>query len=79
MGARAGGGARAGFQHSAFCFCNESSVAKTKINPDDVPPGSLITFIQKGLQYLELVANLNEVRPPACPARPVRPAPPPTP
>ena len=52
-------------------------MAKTKINPDDVPPGSLITFIQKGLQYLELVANLNEVRPPACPpACPVRPGPP---
>jgi len=30
------------------------------MNANDVPPGSLITFIQKGMQYLELEANLND-------------------
>ncbi len=35
---------------------------KTSINGVDVPPGALISFIQKGLQYLELEANLTDVR-----------------
>ena len=35
---------------------------KTSINGADVPPGALVSFIQKGLQYLELEANLTEVR-----------------
>lgn len=30
---------------------------------NEVPPGALISFVQKGLQYLELEANLNNVRP----------------
>ncbi len=52
----------AGFQHSAFTFGYESLVHKTGINGADVPPGALISFIQKGLQYLELEANLTDVR-----------------
>jgi hypothetical protein len=35
-------------------------VHKTNINGNTVPPGALISFVQKGLQYLELEANLNE-------------------
>ena len=50
-----------GFSHSAFCFGFESLVNKSAINGNDVPPGALVSFIQKGLQYLELEANLNEV------------------
>eukprot|EP00951_Prasinocladus_malaysianus_P001653 scaffold11618_cov45-Prasinocladus_malaysianus.AAC.1 len=49
-----------GFSHSAFTFGYESFVHKSKLNGNDVPPGALISFIQKGLQYLELEANLNE-------------------
>mmetsp|Transcript_4165 Transcript_4165/g.8569 ORF Transcript_4165/g.8569 Transcript_4165/m.8569 type:complete len:544 (-) Transcript_4165:229-1860(-) len=49
-----------GFLHSAFAFGYESFVHKTNINGNSVPPGALISFIQKGLQYLELEANLNE-------------------
>lgn len=49
----------AGFTHSAFAFGYESFVHKSKIDSNDVPPGALITFIQKGLQYLELEANLG--------------------
>ena len=48
-----------GFQHAAFTFGYESLVHKSGINGNDVPPGSLISFIQKGLQYVELEANLN--------------------
>ncbi len=55
----------AGFTHSAFTFGYESFVHKTDINSNDVPPGALVSFVQKGLQYLEMEANLaNEVRPP---------------
>ncbi len=35
-------------------------MTKTAVDPNNVPPGSLITFIQKGLQYLELEANLDQ-------------------
>ena len=28
---------------------------------DGVPPGALVSFVQKGLQYLELEANVGEV------------------
>lgn len=48
-----------GFSHTAFVFGHESSVANTPIDPNNVPPGSLITFIQRGMQYLELEANLD--------------------
>eukprot|EP00798_Chlamydomonas_sp_ICE-L_P020287 gene20287-27045_t len=48
-----------GFSHTAFAFGHESSVTRTPIDPNNVPPGSLITFVQKGLQYLELEANID--------------------
>lgn len=48
-----------GFTHTAFTFGYESSVLKTALDPNGVPPGSLVTFIQKGLQYLELEANID--------------------
>eukprot|EP00955_Chlamydomonas_euryale_P083706 363885-Chlamydomonas_euryale.AAC.6 len=48
-----------GFSHTAFVFGHESDVTRTAVDPNNVPPGSLITFIQKGLQYLELEANLD--------------------
>lgn len=48
-----------GFNHTAFSFGHESNVAKANIDPNNVPPGSLITFIQKGMQYLEMEANLS--------------------
>ena len=51
-----------GFTHAAYTFGYESYIQKTSIAGTDLPPGALISFIQKGLQYLELEANLNEVR-----------------
>ena len=50
-----------GFQHTAFSFGYESAVHKASINAQEVPPGALVSFVQKGLQYLELEANLTEV------------------
>lgn len=53
----------AGFLHSAFCFGHESFIFKTNIaGSNEVPPGALISMIQKGLQYVEAESHLNEVR-----------------
>lgn len=51
----------AGFTHSAFALGYEAAINKCPIDGNLVPPGALITFIQKGLQYLEMEANLNNV------------------
>lgn len=48
-----------GFHHAAFTFAHESQVHRINIEPDKVPAGTLITFIQKGMQYMELEANLE--------------------
>ena len=36
-------------------------IAKSSINGENVPPGALITFIQKGMQYVEVESHLNDV------------------
>ncbi len=48
-----------GFSHTSFVFGHESRVTQTLIDPNTVPPGSLIAFVQRGMQYLELQANLD--------------------
>ncbi len=48
-----------GFAHTAFTFGHESTVAKVAVDPNNVPPGSLVTFLQKGMQYLEMESNLD--------------------
>lgn len=53
----------AGFTHTAFVFGCESQVNKAHLKGKDVPVGALVSFIQKGFQYMEIEANLNEVRP----------------
>lgn len=50
----------AGFGHSAFTFAHESLVARSVVADADVPPGALITFLQKGLQYVEIESHLQE-------------------
>uniref|UniRef100_A0A383WGZ9 LisH domain-containing protein n=1 Tax=Tetradesmus obliquus TaxID=3088 RepID=A0A383WGZ9_TETOB len=49
-----------GFHHSAFTFAHESQVHRCDIDPNLVPPGALVTYVQKGLQYLEAEANIDE-------------------
>lgn len=51
----------AGFTHSAFALGYEAGINKCTIDGNLIPPGALITFVQKGLQYLEMEANLNNV------------------
>lgn len=48
-----------GFIHSAFALGYEAGINKCSIDGNLVPPGALITFVQKGLQYLEMEANLT--------------------
>lgn len=54
---------RPGFTHSAFAFGNESLIAKSSVAFTDIPPGALITFLQKGLEYISIEEHINEVRP----------------
>lgn len=51
----------AGFIHSAFALGYEAGINKCTIDGNLIPPGALVTFVQKGLQYLEMEANLSNV------------------
>ncbi|GKU98889.1 hypothetical protein SLEP1_g11825 [Rubroshorea leprosula] len=50
-----------GFIHSAFTLGYEAGINKSTIDGNLIPPGALITFVQKGLQYLEMEANSSNV------------------
>lgn len=50
-----------GFQHSAFMFGLESHVHHTSINGTVIPPGALVSILQKGLQYVEAEVSITEV------------------
>lgn len=52
-----------GCMHSAFTFACESLVTKSTVaitHAESIPPGSLISLIQKGLMYLQVEQHLNE-------------------
>ncbi|CAI5731234.1 unnamed protein product [Hyaloperonospora brassicae] len=49
-----------GFLHSAFTFAYESQLAKSSVIHTEVPPGALVSFLQKGLQYVGIEAHINE-------------------
>ena len=51
-----------GFSHSAFTFAYESLVVKSTVAYTDIPPGALISFLQKGLEYVGIEEHINEVR-----------------
>ncbi len=38
------------------------AISQANINGTKVPPGSLVSFVQKGLQYVEIEAHLQEAR-----------------
>lgn len=50
-----------GFVHSSFSFIHESMMGRTGLRSINktVPPGALVTFLQKGLQYVEIEERLN--------------------
>ncbi|KAL1919846.1 uncharacterized protein VTP21DRAFT_1777 [Calcarisporiella thermophila] len=50
-----------GFNHTSFAFQHESRINKSDLlKSAKVQPGALITVLQKGLQYMEVEAHLNE-------------------
>ncbi|XP_076889588.1 WD40 repeat-containing protein HOS15-like [Bidens hawaiensis] len=49
-----------GFLHTAFSFGHEAAIDKeTSVEANSVPPGALVTFVQKGIQHLKMEANLK--------------------
>eukprot|EP01117_Protostelium_nocturnum_P007887 TRINITY_DN2816_c0_g1_i1.p1 TRINITY_DN2816_c0_g1~~TRINITY_DN2816_c0_g1_i1.p1 ORF type:complete len:475 (+),score=87.38 TRINITY_DN2816_c0_g1_i1:62-1486(+) len=48
-----------GFQHSAFAFGHESQLINNSIVRTEIPSGSLISYIQKGLQYKEIETHIS--------------------
>lgn len=46
-------------------FSNESQVTKSYPDMAQLPPGSLVRFMQKGLHFLEIEANMKDVRAPS--------------
>lgn len=54
----------AGFVHTAFSFSHECLIARNRqLSKVQLPPGALISFIQKGLQLARIEAHLDEVTP----------------
>ena len=49
-----------GFTHTAFSFEYESMVTKSSVSQTEIPPGALITFLQKGLEYVGIEEHINE-------------------
>lgn len=50
-----------GFIHSSYLFGLESHVVQTSINGNSVPPGALLSLIQKGLYYTEAELSIGDV------------------
>jgi hypothetical protein len=50
----------AGFSHSAFTFAHESLVMRSTVAQVDIPAGALITFLQKGLEYVGIEEHIND-------------------
>ncbi|KAK8943417.1 hypothetical protein KSP40_PGU007786 [Platanthera guangdongensis] len=48
-----------GFAHAAFSVGYEAGINRTNMDATLIPPGALITIVQKGLQYIEMEANLE--------------------
>jgi len=51
-----------GYIHSAFAFGHESHVYRSNIDGSQIPPGALLSFLQRGLSYVEIEASLREGR-----------------
>lgn len=49
-----------GYHHSAFSFYNESTISKSEISASTVPHGTLVSTLQKGLQYIEVETHLQD-------------------
>lgn len=43
-----------GYVHAAFTFGYESHVVKSKIDGSQIPPGALLSFVQRGVNFVEI-------------------------
>lgn len=50
-----------GLVHSSFVFGHESMVLKSDIKAQNVPPGQLVSVLQKGLQYMDIETHVKPV------------------
>lgn len=50
----------AGYVHSAFTFGYESQVVKSRIDGSQIPPGALLSFVQRGVNFVEIEETLIE-------------------
>lgn len=48
-----------GFTHTAFLFNTEAGLSSTPL--PDVPPGTLVAFLAKGLEYVSIEEHVDEV------------------
>ena len=48
-----------GFEHSFYTFNAESQTDLSSISGSQIPPGALITLLQKGLLYIQLEKEIN--------------------
>ena len=48
-----------GFDHSLYTFNTESSMDLSQMNGSQIPPGALITLLQKGLLYIQLEKEIQ--------------------
>ena len=51
-----------GFNHSAFLFGIESLAESSNITVQQIPPGALVTLLQKSLQYMKLEKSIIEAK-----------------
>eukprot|EP00041_Stephanoeca_diplocostata_P017506 m.354822 g.354822 ORF g.354822 m.354822 type:complete len:468 (-) comp20726_c0_seq1:233-1636(-) len=49
-----------GFQHSSFTFGQESGITRSSVAQVKIPPGSLISHLQRALNYVQVEVNLTE-------------------
>lgn len=46
--------------HAAFTFGYESQVVKSRIDGSQIPPGALLSFVQRGVNFVEIEEGLTE-------------------
>eukprot|EP00171_Calliarthron_tuberculosum_P004192 IDg4192t1 len=48
-----------GFKHTAYVFDNETHVNNNKVDTDQIPSVSLLSLVQKGVNYVQIEQNKN--------------------
>lgn len=49
-----------GYVHAAFTFGYESQVVKSKIDGSQIPPGALLSFVQRGVNFVEIEESIAD-------------------